>query len=130
MASHKELIVWQKSMNLTQKVYEVTAFFPYDEKYGLVSQMRRCAISITSNIAEGYGRDSDKELVNFLYISVGSCNELDTQLELSKRFGFVEEQLFRETDSLNQEVLKMLKSLIYRRKNHLDSFHRTVIDEN
>ena len=117
-------------MNLTQKVFEVTALFPYDEKYGLVSQMRRCAISITSNIAEGYGRDSDKELVNFLYISVGSCNELDTQLELSKRFGFVEEQLFRETDSLNQEVLKMLKSLIYRRKNHLDSFHRTVIDGN
>ena len=68
MASHKELIVWQKSMNLTQKVYEVTALFPYDEKYGLVSQMRRCAISITSNIAEGYGRDSDKELVNFLYL--------------------------------------------------------------
>ena len=72
MATFKGLLVWQKSMNLARRVYETTASYPSDEKFGLVSQLRRCAVSIPSNIAEGHGRDSFNERVHFLYISSGS----------------------------------------------------------
>ena len=117
MGPHKNLRVWNESMELAKKVYQLTANFPKEELFGLVSQMRRCAVSIPSNIAEGYGRGTNAELIHFLYISLGSSNELDTQLELSRRFAYVNDEDFIMLDALNNLVNKMIQSLIYVRKN-------------
>lgn len=114
MGTYKDLIVWQKSMALVRRVYEATAHYPEAERYGLVSQMRRSAVSIPSNIAEGFGRETEREHSHFLFISLGSSNELDTQLILSRDFGYVGDAIFGELDSLNTEVNKMLSSLIYK----------------
>ena len=116
MGPHKNLRVWNESMELAERVYQLTASFPREELFGLVSQMRRCAVSIPSNIAEGYGRGTNAELIHFLYISLGSSNELETQLELSKRFSYVSDDDFILLDGLNNSVNKMIQSLIYVRK--------------
>ena len=117
MSPYKNLRVWNESMELAKMVYLLTASFPREELYGLSSQMRRCAVSIPSNIAEGYGRGTNAELIHFLYISLGSSNELDTQLELSRRFAYVNDEDFIMLDALNNSVNKMIQSLIYVRKN-------------
>ncbi len=117
MGPHKNLRVWNESMELAKMVYQIIANFPKEELFGLVSQMRRCAVSIPSNIAEGYGRGTNAELIHFLYISLGSSNELDTQLELSRRFAYVSDDDFVMADSLNNSVNKMIQSLIYVRRN-------------
>ena len=87
--SYRDLVVWQKSMELTKKIYTITKDFPKEEVYGLTSQIRRSAVSIPSNIAEGKGRNSDKEFVRFLQISLGSLYELQTQFELALSFNNV-----------------------------------------
>ena len=81
---HKDMEVWKKSIGLVTKVYELTKIFPEDEKFGLVSQIRRAAVSIPSNIAEGAARNSDKEIQRFLDISLGSIAELETQLIIAE----------------------------------------------
>ena len=83
MAVHKDLEVWKQTIKLTIAVFELRASFPASETYGLVSQMRRSAVSIPSNISEGAARDSDKEFIRFLYIALGSIAQLDTQYTLS-----------------------------------------------
>ena len=106
----RDLIVWQKAMLLCKEVYFLTKSFPKEEVYGLTSQVRRCAISIPSNIAEGKGRNSDKEFIRFLQISLGSLYELQTQLELSLQLDFT-----KNIDTvlhLSIEIEKMLNSLI------------------
>lgn len=125
MGTFKDLLAWQKSLTLAKKVYQVTGNFPTEERFGLVNQMRRCAVSIPSNIAEGYGRGSDKELLRFLYVALGSSNELETQLILSLELSFMKEEDSRMLQGLNTEVNKMILSLIYRRKNGLDKNPRT-----
>lgn len=125
MGTFKDLLAWQKSLTLAKKVYQVTGNFPTEERFGLVNQMRRCAASIPSNIAEGYGRGSDKELLRFLYVALGSSNELETQLILSLELSFMKEEDSRMLQGLNTEVNKMILSLIYRRKNGLDKNSRT-----
>ena len=125
MGTFKDLLAWQKSLTLAKKVYQVTGNFPTEERVGLVNQMRRCAVSIPSNIAEGYGRGSDKELLRFLYVALGSSNELETQLILSLELSFMKEEDSRMLQGLNTEVNKMILSLIYRRKNGLDKNSRT-----
>ena len=85
---HKKLDAWKFSMDLVEKVYIITKNFPPDEKFGLISQIRRAAISIPSNIAEGSARKSDKELIQFLHIALGSLSELETQLIISKRLDY------------------------------------------
>ncbi len=80
----RQLRIWQESMKLTREVYHITASFPTDEKFGLTSQMRRCGVSIPSNIAEGSGRTSQKEFIHFLKISLSSTYELETQLILTR----------------------------------------------
>lgn len=125
MGTFKDLLAWQKSLTLAKKVYQVTGNFPTEERFGLVNQMRRCAVSIPSNIAEGYGRGSDKELLQFLYVALGSSNELETQLILSLELSFMKEEDSRMLQGLNTEVNKMILSLIYRRKNGLDKNSRT-----
>lgn len=125
MGNHKELIVWQKSITLVKLVYQQTGSFPSDERFGLTNQMRRCSVSIPSNIAEGFGRGSNKELTQFLRISLGSSSEPDTQLILSKELHYMDEKRYNELSALNEEVAKMLSSLIYRRVNGLDSNLKT-----
>jgi len=87
----RDLDVWNNAMKLAEKVYIITGKFPKDERFGLISQMRRCAVSIPSNIAEGFMRKNTKEYIQFLHIALGSLGELDTQLELSKRLKFCSE---------------------------------------
>ena len=122
MGTFKDLKAWQRSMDLAEAIYEVTASFPKEERFTLVDQMRRSAISVISNIAEGYGRGTDKDLTHFLYMARGSANELSAQIELSKRLSYISDDSFVNMDALCMEVNKMLSSLIYRRENSLDSF--------
>lgn len=110
--SYKELIVWQRAMELVTEVYAVTERFPKDEKYGLISQMRRAAVSVPSNIAEGRHRGTKKEFVNFLRIALGSVGELETQLEISKRLPSIELPNCEHMESLLLETEKMLRSMI------------------
>ncbi len=117
MGPHKNLRVWSEGMRLATGVYRVTKGFPREELFGLVSQMRRCAVSIPSNIAEGYGRGTNAELIHFLYIALGSSNELDTQLALSRQFEYVSDDDFIELECLNEAVNRMIQSLIHTRKN-------------
>ena len=119
LKSFKELIVWQKSMDLAVLIFDLTSKFPKSELYGLVSQMRRAAVAIPSNIAEGYGRRSRKEFHQFIAIAYSSALELETQLLLTKRLKFVSSNDFTKTYSLLQENLKMLNSLLSKLKtNH------------
>lgn len=117
MGPHKNLRVWSEGMRLATGVYRVTKGFPREELFGLVSQMRRCAVSIPSNIAEGYGRGTNAELIHFLYIALGSSNELDTQLALSRQFEYVSDDDFIEFECLNEAVNRMIQSLIHTRKS-------------
>lgn len=110
--SYKELTVWQRSIELTVAVYELTEFFPREEIYGIVSQMRRCSVSIPSNIAEGRFRGTKKDYVNFLRIAYGSGAELETQIEISKRLAKTKGLNYLKVDSLLQEVMKMLNVMI------------------
>ena len=84
MKSHKDLDVWRAAIDMARDIYELTKSYPKEEQFGIISQMRRSAVSIASNIAEGAARHATKEFVQFLYIAVGSATELDTQLEISK----------------------------------------------
>ncbi|MGH8492795.1 MAG: four helix bundle protein [Moraxellaceae bacterium] len=111
--SHKDLMVWQESMQLAQLVYQLTARFPADERFGLVSQMRRAAVSVPSNIAEGAARQHTKELVQFLRVASGSLAELDTQTELAISLGFLQEDmnLGRRIERVTALVLALAQSL-------------------
>ena len=113
--SYRDLIVWQKAMELTKQVYQMTISFPQDEVYGLTSQIRRCAVSIPSNIAEGRGRNSDKEFIRFLNIALGSLYELQTQLELAQAFQYLPSII--EVDNRSIEIKKMLNALINSKKS-------------
>ena len=109
---YRNLVVWQKAMGLAEKVYLVTRNFPEEEIYALTSQARRSAVSVPSNIAEGKGRGTGKEFIQFLRIALGSLYELQTQLELSMRIGYITTAQLNPIDSLALEVEKMLNSLI------------------
>lgn len=114
--TYKELVVWQKAIKLVKEIYSLTKNFPKDEQYGLVLQMRRASISIASNIAEGYGRNSVKEYTQFYSICYGSALELETQLIISKELIYLDERQFEVIHSLLEEVIKMLRTMIYKLK--------------
>lgn len=116
---YRKLKVWQKSMDLSVLIYNITGHFPKDEIYALVSQLKRVAVSIPSNIAEGSGRNTDKEFVQFLFIAYGSSCELDTQIELSKRLNFISEQEFNSITSEINEIQKMIFKLRDKLLNNL-----------
>lgn len=109
--SYKDLIVWQKSVELAKKIYNLTRKFPKDELYNSVSQMRRAAISIPSNIAEGNGRSHGKEYGHFLSIAYGSALELETQLIITKDLDFAGKGEYDVVEGLLIEVLKMLNKM-------------------
>ncbi len=111
-SSYKELVVWQKSMDLVIEVYQLTKEFPKEEIYGLTSQMKRSAVSIPSNIAEGSRRSSRKDFCNFLYHAYGSGAELETQVEISKRLSFGKVDKYEKVKSLLNEVMRMLNKFI------------------
>ena len=110
--SYKDLIVYQKSYKLSIEVYRVTKKFPSSEIYGLVSQMRRCAISIPCNIAEGYRRGR-KEYIQFLRIAQGSGSELETLISLSKDLGLIDEAVFNSLYQMQEDVSRLLSGLIF-----------------
>jgi four helix bundle protein len=110
--SFRDLIVWQKSYALCLLVYRYSRDFPKNEEFGLVSQLRRSAVSVPSNIAEGYNRKTKKEYVQFLYTSSGSLGELQTQLMISHDIGYLDDTRYGEMYELSIEVDKMLNKLI------------------
>jgi four helix bundle protein len=110
--SFRELTVWQRAMEMTVQVYELTQGFPRDEIYGLTSQLRRASVSVASNIAEGRGRMSQGEFRQFLGTAQGSNFEVQTQLEVSRRLGFGSEASLQRAETLSVEVGKMLSALI------------------
>ena len=110
--SHKDLIVWQKSIELCKEVYQITEQFPQREVYALASQMRRAAVSISSNIAEGRSRGTSKDFSYFLRIAYGSASELETQLLISKELLFCAEGRYLTINGLLTEVSKMLHAMI------------------
>lgn len=110
--TYRDLIVWQKSMNLITEVYKISANFPPNEVYGLCSQIRRSAISIPSNIAEGYGRKSTGDYKRFLQIALGSLFELETQIEIAFNLSFLSKNSFEEVYDKTRELDRMLSSLI------------------
>ena len=110
--SYKDLIVWQKAMDMVVAIYELTENFPKEELYGLTSQMRRSAVSIPSNIAEGRSRGSKKEYLQYLRISYASGAELETQIDIAKRLMKMSGFDYKSVDGLLLEVMKMLNSII------------------
>ena len=114
LKNYKELKVWQKAYQLCLRIYEITKNFPKEERYGLVSQIRRSAISVPSNIAEGYGRHSRNEYIRFLQIALGSLFELQTQLEIAANLGYLKKEEFDVLYESTREVERMLSVLIKR----------------
>jgi four helix bundle protein len=110
--SYRELQVWQRAMELTVSVYRLTRDFPREEQYGLTAQIRRSAVSIPSNIAEGQGRLSTGEFRQFLAIARGSNCEVQTQLEIARALRFGESRLIDEAEALSNEVRKMLFGIL------------------
>ena len=118
MKTHRDLDVWKKSVSLVTLIYDITKGFPKEEIYGLTNQIRRAAVSVPSNIAEGSARQGNKEFVQFLYISLGSLTELETQLIIAKNLHFLSEENFESLMSKQKEIGKMLIGLIrYIKKN-------------
>ncbi|HBC86685.1 MAG TPA: four helix bundle protein [Lentisphaeria bacterium] len=122
MESFRDLIVWQRAMELVVKTYGKISALPKNEEYGLAYQIRKAAVSIPSNIAEGYGRRSTGDYIRFLQISLGSLYELQTQLEISRRLSFLKDADCHELNGICEEVSKMLISLtdkISQHNNHI-----------
>ncbi|SEA05813.1 four helix bundle protein [Psychroflexus halocasei] len=117
MHNYKELKIWQKSIDLVENVFQLIRELPLSEKYGLIDQIKRSAISVPSNIAEGAGRNSNKDFRRFLSISKGSLNELNTQLIISNRLNFI------DNDKLNQleKDINEIQKIIYKFNQNLES---------
>jgi len=117
----RELVVWQKSMELTKIVYTQTKSFPQHELYALTSQLQRAAVSIPANIAEGAGRATDKELCHFLSFSLGSAYELETELTLAHDFGYIRTEIYDDLNMRLVEIEKMLYGLISKHKEIINN---------
>ncbi|MBI5076272.1 MAG: four helix bundle protein [Nitrospirae bacterium] len=112
MVTHKDLDIWKIGIELVEEIYKMTGRFPKEETYGITSQLRRAAVSIPSNIAEGAARNSRKEFIQYLYIALGSLAELETQIIISKRLGFPAEDMLSETiERLRRKLLNFIKHL-------------------
>lgn len=114
--SHKDLEVWKKAITLVTDVYSITSFFPKEEIYGITSQIRRSAVSIPSNIAEGAARQTNKEFIQFLHIASGSCAELDTQFIIAMNIGYLSIEQYNSIKINIEEIGKMINGLINYRK--------------
>jgi four helix bundle protein len=112
LANYKELKVWQRAYRLCLEIYKTTKAFPKVEQYNLTAQIRRSAVSIPSNIAEGYGRKTTPDYIRSLYISYGSTCELETQIMLSGDLGYISGEIMTKLHEDFREVERMLKALI------------------
>ncbi|MFP9097612.1 four helix bundle protein [Flavobacterium sp. RHBU_24] len=112
MVDYRKYLVWQKSHALVLEMYRVTVTFPKSEQFNLISQINRASLSIPTNIAEGCGRETQKELIRFLYISSGSAHELEYLLLVSRDLNFIPENIYLKLNSDINEIKKMLASLI------------------
>ena len=110
--SYKELDVWKKGIEIVDVVYKMTGKFPKEERYGLTTQMQRAAVSIASNIAEGFARQHTKEYQQFCYIALGSCAELETQLIIAQRRNYLSSEAFSELEDYLDHESRMLMNLI------------------
>ena len=120
MKTFRDLLIWQKSMALVTKSYRVTNTFPKEESFALSSQMKRCSISIPSNIAEGYGRGTSKDYHRFLKISLGSLFEFQTQIEIAYNLNYISETDFSSIYEDSRELERMLSAYISRIKENLN----------
>ena len=110
ISTHKDLDVWKLGIDLVQKIYTVTTLFPKEELFGLASQMRKATISVPSNIAEGYARNSKKEMVQFLYISLGSLSELETQVIIAGKLSFMDTtEVLVDIEQIRRKILNLIK---------------------
>jgi four helix bundle protein len=109
MHNFRELKIWQRSMDIVVDVYDKTKTFPKEETYGITQQIRRSGVSIPSNISEGAGRNTDSQFKHFLEISMGSCNELQTQIELSRRIGYLSNE---EANKILDEALQIYRVIL------------------
>lgn len=109
MHNYKELEIWKSSIKLCPKIYKITDAFPNSEKFGLISQLKRAAISIPSNIAEGSAKSSDKHFIIFLETALGSCYEIETQLLVSLELNFISESNY---NLLNEDISSLIKMII------------------
>jgi four helix bundle protein len=112
LKNYRELIVWQKSYQLCLDIYRITKGFPKEERYGLTSQIRRAAVSVPSNIAEGYGRKTTLEYIRALYVAYGSNCELETQILLAKDLNYIKNEDAEDILENIREIERMLKALI------------------
>jgi len=119
---YRELIVWQKAMDLVEMVYRVTGKFPNSELYGLTSQLRRAAVSVPSNIAEGQGRSTTRDFLHFLSIANGSLKEVETQVLISQRSGYIDQQQTSQLIKFTEvgRVLSGLTNSLKRKKHPID----------
>jgi len=121
LKNYKDLKVWQKSYQLCLNIYKITKGFPKEERYGLTSQIRRAAVSVPSNIAEGYGRKTTPEYIRYLYIAYGSICELETQILLTGDLNYIKAEQLKKIQKDITEVERMLKALIKSLENkHLN----------
>ena len=116
--SYRDLEIWKRGIALVENIYSVTKLFPREELYGLTSQIRRSSVSIPSNIAEGFARSSGKEYKQFLFITLGSCAELSTQLTISLKLGYLEEvdskKLLNEIEEISKMTMSLIKKLNFK----------------
>ncbi|MBI2409913.1 four helix bundle protein [Candidatus Kaiserbacteria bacterium] len=112
MQTFRDLVVWQKAVELAKQIYILTHQFPTEERFGLASQMQRAAVSIPSNIAEGKLRGSSKEFIHFLRVAFGSGGELETQIEIAKRLPRTAALNFASVEALLDEIMRMLNAMI------------------
>jgi four helix bundle protein len=110
--SYRDLEVWRRSKAFVVEIYRVTKSFPREERFGLIDQMRRAAVSIPSNIAEGHMKGSDKAFAFHLNVALGSAAELDTQLEISLEVGYLQSEIYQRLATELQEIMKMLRGLL------------------
>ena len=116
--TYRDLLVWQKSMKLVSSIYRITKNFPKKEEFSLSSQIRRAAISIPSNIAEGFGRKTPKEFIRFLYIAIGSLFEVQTQIDISLDQKYIVNDTYKDIFDKSREIERMICSLIMKIKDN------------
>jgi four helix bundle protein len=112
MSNYKNLDVWKLFMESVKEIYHLTKSYPTEERYGLISQTNRAAVSIPSNLAEGFGRNSKKDTLHFLYISSGSAYELETLLSIAFEINIINEESFKRTNEILERVLKVINGYI------------------
>ena len=115
--TYRDLGMWQKSINMVTEIYRVTKHFPKQQTFGLVLQIKKSSISIPCNIAEGYGRYSNKEFIRFLSIAIGSLSEMQTQPQISLNLGYISVDNYQILNENSREIERMLSSLIRKLKN-------------